>query len=126
MYKDKQIVEVLYQGRWVPASVVSEPEGQNECYIVNTGLAQLLAVNPDEEIRPVHKYHVMSAAASAGEYSRGSLLEEFHAFDSISAQKIAKQYWYGQKAVLYHVLPEEGLYEYVSALDDNKKKKAMQ
>ena len=124
MYRLKQIVEVLYQGRWIQASIVSEPEGENdECYIVNCGLAQFIARHAEEEIRPVRKFHVMTAAAGAGEYRRGILLEEFYAFDSRLALKIAKQYWPGQKAALYCVIPEEGIYEFAGNVDDNKKKK---
>jgi len=120
MYKIKQIVEVIYQGRWVQGTIVGLPEGETECYIVNCGMSQNLARRAeDNELRMTREYHVMTYHASAGDYLKGKLLEAIHCYDSRCAIKLARQCWSSHKACLY-VRNDFGM-EFVGTVDEKKK-----
>ena len=121
MYRLKQNVEVIYQGRWIQGVIAGLPEGENELFSVNCGLAQPV-VRDSTEIHPTRKFHVMNIDAGGGNYSRGVLLEEFYAFDQKCALKIAKQYWPNQKATLW-LMDESNKPIYVGPVDMEKIKK---
>ena len=113
MYKKDQIVETLYQGRWVQAKIVEFPKDENEeCFILNCKIAQFIA-RTTEEIRPVKKYHIMNKeSCQSGDYTRGVFLEELYSYENKLAIKTARQYYPSQKVGIF-VQNSNGSFEFI-------------